>query len=106
MRIVSQQLNAAVEDKADLQAPRRKGALPRLQRLKRVPSSKGRAAMTLSELEAALAWLGANRMFAPPGRGARCAWGARQHAAWRPRTGRGGQGGPQVPALLKRRRTM
>ena len=56
-----------------------------------------------------MAWSGGQPprwFFAPPGRGARCAWEARQHAAWHPRPGPGRVGGPQGPALLKRRRTM
>ena len=61
----------------------------------RVLGNKGRAAMTLPELEAALAWLERNRLadFLHLLDGdARYAWEARQRAAWRPRTSRGGQG--------------
>ena len=63
--------------------------------LKRVLGNKGRAAMTLPELEAALAWLERNRLAEVLhllDGDARYAWAARQRAAWRPRTGRGGQG--------------
>ena len=85
-----------VEDEADLQVPRGQGLYHRYNAvLKRVLGNKGRAAMTLPELEAALAWLERNRladvlhlldgMPDTPGE-------ARQRAAWRPRTGRGGQG--------------
>jgi hypothetical protein len=56
--------------------------------LKRVLGNKGRAEMTLSELEAALAWLERNRLadflHLPEG-DARYAWEARQRSAWRPR---------------------
>ena len=63
--------------------------------LKRILGNKGRAEMTLAELEAALAWLERNRLadFLHLLDGdARYAWAARERAAWRPRTGRGGQG--------------
>src|SRR4051812_13831645 len=59
----------------------------------RVLGNKGRAAMTLPELEAALAWLERNRLadFLHLLDGdARYTWAARQRTAWRPRTGRGG----------------
>jgi hypothetical protein len=85
-----------VEDEADLQVPRGQGLYHRYNAvLKRVLGNKGRAEMTLPELEAALAWLERNRLadFLHLLDGdARYAWEARQRAAWRPRTGRGGQG--------------
>src|SRR3954470_19980244 len=85
-----------VEDEADLQVPRGQGLYHRYNAvLKRVPGNKGRAAMTLAELEAALAWLERNRLadFLHLLDGdARYAWAARQRSAWRPRTCRGGQG--------------
>src|SRR4051812_25654615 len=85
-----------VEDEADLQVRRGRGLYPRYTAvLNRVLGNKGRAAMTLPGLEAALAWLERNRLadFLHLLDGdARYAWEARQRAAWRPRTGRGGQG--------------
>ena len=85
-----------VEDEAELQVPRGQGLYHRYNAvLKRVLGNKGRAEMTLSELEAALAWLERNRLadFLHLLDGDnRYAWEARQRAAWRPRTGRGGQG--------------
>src|SRR3954462_3957237 len=85
-----------VEDEANLQVPRGRGLYHRYNAvLKRVLGNKGRAEMTLAELEAALAWLERNRLadFLHLLDGdARYAWEARQRAAWRPRTGRGGQG--------------
>ena len=85
-----------VEDEADLQVPRRQGLYYRYNAvLKRVLGNKGRAAIILPELEAALAWLERNRLAEVLhllDGDARYAWAARQRAAWRPRTGRGGQG--------------
>ena len=85
-----------VEDEADLQVPRGQGLYHRYNAvLKRVLGNKGRAEMTLAELEAALAWLERNRLadFLHLLDGdARYAWEARQRAAWRPRTSQGGQG--------------
>jgi hypothetical protein len=85
-----------VEDEADLQVPRGQGLYHRYNAvLKRVLGNKGRAAMTLPELEAALAWLERNRLadFLHLLDGdARYAWEARQRSSWRPRTGQGGQG--------------
>jgi hypothetical protein len=85
-----------VEDEADLHVPRGQGLYHRYNAvLKRVLGNKGRAAMTLPELEAALAWLERNRLadFLHLLDGdARYVWEARQRTAWRPRTGRGGQG--------------
>src|SRR3954466_6325053 len=85
-----------VEDEADLQVPRGQGLYHRYNAvLKRVLGNKGRAAMTLPELEAALAWLERNRLadFLHLLEGdARYAWAARQRSAWRPRNGQGGQG--------------
>jgi hypothetical protein len=85
-----------VEDEADLQVPRGRGLYHRYNAvLKRVLGNKGRAAMTLPELEAALAWLERNRLadFLHLLEGdARYAWAARQRSAWCPRIGRGGQG--------------
>jgi len=84
-----------VEDEADLQVPRGQGLYHRYNAvLKRVLGNKGRAAMTLPELEAALAWLERNRLadFLHLLDGdARYAWAARQRTAWRPRTGGGGE---------------
>ena len=57
--------------------------------------NKGRAEITLPEFEAAVAWLERNCLadFLHLLDGdAQYAWEARQRSAWRPRTGRGGQG--------------
>ena len=82
-----------VEDEADLQVPRGQGLYHRYNAvLKRVRATRVEPEMTLSELEAALAWLERNRLadFLHLLDGdARYAWAARQRAAWRPRTGRG-----------------
>ena len=60
--------------------------------LKRALGGKGRAAMSLAELEAAVAWLGRNRLSDHLGLldgDARYAWTARQRAGkWRPPVGR------------------
>ena len=81
-----------VEDEADLRVPRGPGLSHRYNAvLKRVLGDKGRAAMTLPELEAALAWLERNRLadYLHLLEGdARYAWEARQRSAWRPRAGR------------------
>jgi hypothetical protein len=55
----------AVEDEAGLQVPQIEGGLYHRYNavLKRVFGGKGRAQMTLPELEAALAWLERNRLF-------------------------------------------
>ena len=93
-----------MEDEADLQVPRGQGLYHRYNAvLKRVLGNKGRAEMTLPELEAALAWLERNRLadFLHILDGdARYAWEARQRAAWRRRTGRGRAGGSQEPGPL------
>src|SRR5215217_9179701 len=89
-----------VEDEADLHVPRGQGLYHRYNAvLKRVLGNKGRAAMTLPELEAALAWLERNRLAdflhlldGDP----RYAWVARQRSEWRPRTGRS-----QRPVLVE-----
>ena len=53
----------AVEDELGLQVPRGQGLYHRYNAvLKRVLGNKGRAEMTLAELEAALAWLERNRL--------------------------------------------
>ena len=53
----------AVEDEASLRAPRGGGLHHRYNAvLKRVAGNKGRGAMTLPELEAALGWLERNRL--------------------------------------------
>src|SRR5215204_525391 len=84
-----------VEDEAELQVPRGQGLYHRYNAvLKRVLGNKGRAEMTLPELEAALAWLERNRLadFLHLLDGdARYTWEARQRSSWRPRTGRGGE---------------
>jgi hypothetical protein len=84
-----------VEDEADLQVPRGQGLYHRYNAvLERVLGNKDRAAMTLPELEAALAWLERNRLsnFLHLLDGdARYAWEARQRSSWRPRTGREGR---------------
>jgi hypothetical protein len=85
-----------VEGKADLQVPRGEGLYHGYNAvLKRVLGNKGRAAMSLPELEAAPAWLERNRLadFLHLLDGdARYAWEVRQRAAAAQRAGLGGQG--------------
>ena len=59
--------------------------------------------MTLAELEAALAWLERNRLadFLHLLDGDAVRLGGPQRAAWRPRTGRGGQGPRKSLGLLE-----
>ncbi|MBB5695582.1 hypothetical protein FHS87_003641, partial [Roseomonas pecuniae] len=71
--------------------------------LKRVTGDKARARMTLEELEAALAWLGRNRLgdhLHLLDNDPRYAWSARKRGEWRPPTGRSGRArkeGPSAP---------
>jgi superfamily II DNA or RNA helicase len=90
----------AVEDESEMQARSRsagcgarRGLYHRYNAvLKRALGGKGRAAMSLSELEAALSWLGRNRLsdhLHLLDGDARYAWTARQRAGeWRPPVGR------------------
>jgi hypothetical protein len=80
----------AVEDEAGLQVPHaREGLYHRYNAvLKRVFANKGRAQMTLAELEAALAWLERNRLsdhLSLLDGDSRYAWTAarRQRSAWK-----------------------
>lgn len=90
-----------VEDEADLQFPRGQGLYHRYNAvLKRVLGNKSRAEMTLSELEAALAWLERNRLaehlYLLEG-DARYAWEVRRRRDWRPRAGRNGAAASKTP---------
>jgi hypothetical protein len=96
----------AVEDEGALQAPRGQGLYHRYNAiLKRVLGNKGRAAMSLAELAAAIGWLERNRLaeHAHLLEGdARYAWTARQRRGeWTPpvgRVSRAGQGPGRKPA--------
>jgi hypothetical protein len=82
----------AVEDEANLRAPRGQGLYHRYNAvLKRVMGNKSRAEMALSELEAAPGWLERNRLSEHAhlleGDG-RYAWVARQRGEWVPPVGR------------------
>ena len=89
----------AVEDEGEIQARQRSAGVGRhglYHRynavLKRMLGGKGRGAMTLAELEAAVSWLGRNRLsdhLHVLDGDARYAWMARQRTgAWRPPVGR------------------
>jgi len=66
--------------------------------LKRVTGGKSRAAMTLSELEAAVGWLERNRLsehLSVLDGDPRDAWLARKRGEWRPSVGRADRSGRQ-----------
>ncbi len=81
-----------VEDEGALRAPRGQGLYHRYNAvLKRVTGNKSRAQMTLPELEAAVSWLGRNRLadYLHLLEGdARYAWTVRQRHEWTPPVGR------------------
>jgi hypothetical protein len=80
----------AVEDAAEAHDPRRRGYHAYNAVLKRV-LGKGRAEMGLAELEAAVAWLGRNRLrdhLALLDGDARYAWDAGRRGGWTPPVGR------------------
>ena len=82
----------AVEDEGELRGPRGQGLYHRYNAvLKRALGGKGRGAMCLAELEAAVSWLERNRLadHLPLLDGdARYAWTVRQQGEWRPPVGR------------------
>ncbi|MFC7739462.1 DEAD/DEAH box helicase, partial [Roseomonas sp. GCM10028921] len=99
----------AVEDEGGLAGPKAGVAGAGLYHrynaiLKRVTGDKARARMTLEELEAALAWLGRNRLadhLHLLDNDPRYAWSARKRAEWKPPTGRAMRSTTQTRATAR-----
>ncbi len=80
----------AVEDEGALRAPRGQGLYHRYNAVLKRVMARGRAEMTLAELEAAIGWLERHRLADHVGLlegDPRYAWSARQRGEWRPPTG-------------------